>query len=64
MSVGCSNPITLQRAKVIAIAQLIKEGLEDLGVAVPNIRAKLAFEVLPEVVLNTIVLKQGIVHIH
>src|SRR5271166_3763622 len=58
------NPITLQSAEVIAIAQLFKEGLEDLPVTVPTSCAKLAFEMLSEVVLNAVVFKQCIVHIH
>jgi hypothetical protein len=58
------NPITLQSAEVIAIAQLFKKGLEDLPVTVPTSYAKLAFEMLSEVVLNAVVLKQCIVHIH
>ena len=48
----------------MAIAQLFKEGLEDLSVPVPTSCAKLAFEMLSEVVLNAVVLKQCIVHIH
>jgi hypothetical protein len=58
------DPITLQSAEVIAIAQLFKEDLKDLPVTVPTSCAKLAFEMLSEVVLNTVVFKQGIVHIH
>ena len=40
------NPIPLQSAEVIAIAQLFKESLEDLPVTVPTSCAELAFEML------------------
>jgi hypothetical protein len=58
------NPIPLQSAEVIAIAQLFKEGLENLPVTVPTSCTKLAFEMLSEVVLNVVVVEQCIVHIH
>src|SRR4029077_598323 len=57
------NPITLQSAEVIAIAQFFKEGLEDLPLTVPTSCAKLAFKMLLEVVLNVVVVEQCIVHI-
>jgi hypothetical protein len=48
----------------MSVAQFFKEGLEDPPVTVPTGCAKLAFEMLSEVVLNVVVVEQCIVHIH
>jgi hypothetical protein len=56
-------PITLQSAKIISIAELFEEIIENLRVTVPTSCAALALKVFIQVVLNVIVVEQCIVHI-
>ena len=57
------DPVALQRAEVIAVAQLRKQLLEDRPVPLPAGDSELTVEVLLKVVLDAVVVEQGVVHI-
>jgi hypothetical protein len=51
------DPIALQSAEIITVPQVSKKLFEDGPVAIPASRAKLAFKVTLEVILNPIVVE-------
>ena len=57
------DPIALQGAKIIAIAQLGEQLLEDRPVPLATGNSEFAVEVAFDVVLDTVVVEQRVVHI-
>src|SRR5437660_1136134 len=56
-----SEPVALQRAQVVRVAQLGAQLLEDRPVPVPAFNTELAREMIPEIVLYKIIVEQRIV---
>src|SRR5262245_16199471 len=57
------DPIALQRAKIVGVSKLVSQLLEDLPVAVASGSTIFLLEVLPQMILHTIVVEQGIVDV-
>ena len=57
------EPIALECAKIIGVPKLASQLLEDLPVSVVSGRTIFLLEVLPQMVLHTIIVEQGIVDI-
>ena len=57
------DPIALQGAEVVAVAQIGEELLEDRPVAVAAGRPELAFEMASEIGLDAVVVEQRVVDI-
>ena len=55
--------VALQRPQIVGVTELIPQLLEDGPVALATRRAKLALQMLTQVVLDGIVIQEGIVHI-
>src|SRR5256712_2419457 len=56
-----AEPVALQRAQVVRVAQLGAQLLEDRPVPVPAFNTELAREMIPEIVLHKIIVEQRIV---
>ena len=63
MSCGMLDPIALQGAEVVAVAQISEELLEDRPVAVPAGRPELTFEMASEIGLDAVIVQQRVVDI-
>src|SRR5262245_19743961 len=57
------DPVALQCAEIVAIAKLGEQLLEDRPVSLAARNSEFAIEVALDVVLDAIVIQQGIVHI-
>ena len=60
---GVLDPIALQGAEIVAVAQIGEELLEDRPVAVAASRPELAFEMAPEIGLDAVVVQERVVDI-
>src|SRR5262244_3556500 len=58
------DPVALQGAEIIAIAQLSKELFEDRPVAVAAGGPELTFKVAFEVALDTVIVEERVVHVN
>jgi hypothetical protein len=58
------DPITLQSAEIITVAQISEELLEDSPVSIPASRAKLTLKVTLEVILNPIIVEKRVVDVN
>src|SRR6185437_14410051 len=57
------QPIPLQRAKIIGIAQLHPQRFENSPILIALFTAELTLQMLAEILLHGIVIEQGVVHI-
>ncbi len=57
------DPIALQRAKIVAVAQIGEQLLEDRPVAVATGGAELALQMALKIGLNAVVVEQGVIDI-
>src|SRR5262245_8677606 len=57
------DPIALQRAEIITVAQFAKQLLEDGPIPLAASNSELTIEVAFDVVLNAVVVEQRIVHV-
>src|ERR1700730_13757279 len=57
------DPIALQGAEIVPVAQIAEQLLEDRPIAVATRRSELAFEMALEIGLDAIVVEQGVVDI-
>ena len=54
----------LQRAQVIPVSQLLEQLLLYCPKAISELRPKLSPDVIPEIILNPIVLQKRVVHVY
>jgi hypothetical protein len=57
------DPITLQRAEIISVAQFREELFENRPVPVAAGRPELTFKVALEIILNTVVVEKCVVDV-
>ena len=57
------DPVALQSAEIIAVAQFGEQLLEDCPVPLAAGNSEFAIEVALDIVLNPVVIQQGIVHV-
>jgi hypothetical protein len=62
--VGVFHTEALQRPEVVPVTQFLEEVLLDRPEAVATLRAEVAFDVPLEIVLDTVVIQQRVIHIH